>query len=576
MKKIFFIMVLQLAHILHAATNTDTVESTDLRLITAVSSIRYSCVSLGIIDESFPNTKDAMNDFCKKISDRRNSISATIAALPNETMKRRALDFFEGIVKQVIYAYADLFSEASRLAPKQAALTLEFGGDSSETSYIALPHPLSTSSVKKGQEQATCDLAKELLNLHADYQKAKALLVGVRTINANQLMMFLTGARQVVANGQITAANQFVQDLYAAYANPDSDLASIYRLEALAAPHLLGDNERITLTYYHALTYNPNKEYAYYPDVVNHEEVLDKPAMLKILSERTGNLTPQQKATIKLLADQLEFSKIKTDEQKRFFESEQVSRNKLLGTENAASTVMFASFSEEVERIKTALAEAAALRVQARNALLASENNEKWQIIERELGNIQTHIREKKQTPAGWKFNELIMDYGSEERSSITREMRTDVEKVLNNQLTILGITGVDIMHEQKIMPNIAGTLLQWFGTQELGFSPAEKQTAQEVLNAMVRSAPADIANNTHLQFLASIYKLYRLSEFYQQWPNVNERKSFLEQLKVTIHQAFQQVLEHKGYPLKCATGARGRAFLLNIGIIGFMRDQHK
>lgn len=577
MKKIGFIIILQLAHILHASASAGqpvyiTEESITWDYENSACKfaglLNRGCYDLADID-GFAENKEAVSNFESKINNTRASILAATTTLPDATQKR-ALEFFNGVVKRIGHAYANLLQSASQLAPKQAELIIK--SYTQESTWISFSDPFSSTAVKKGEEQAACDLVKVLLNLQADYLKEKALLVGVRAIDINQLLMFLTGAKQVVLNGQGTPANQFVQNLYAAYAKLASDLPIIYALEAAAAPYLLRDNERVTLTYFNALTYNTCD----YPNCQTRDEIHDKPAMLNMLSARQNNpLMLVQNANIKLFMDQLEFSKKLIEQLHSLSLSEQDSRKHLLEEEDNTSATMYASFASKIARVNVDLADADAVCVQARNRLLTQENNAQWGVIDKKLTDITQCIKNTGKTPAGWGANELIMDYGSEERSSITREMRTNTESVLNAQFAILGVTGLD-MCEQKSVRDIAATLFQWFEKEELNFNPAEKQIVKEVLSAMAVSAPADIANNTHLQFLAAIYKLYRLSEFYQNWPKINERKSFLDELKTTIFQAFGQVVEHKGNPLKCATGARGRAFVLNLSMINAMRSHHQ
>lgn len=226
MKKIVFVIAVQLSHFLHAAASAGQQLQVDGNTITwdyenpviaAMGFVSCNCASLAYV-EGFVVENEAVSNFQSKIIANRKTVLEKTTNLP-DAMKKRAVEFFDGVVKRVNCAYADLLQAASVLAPKQAAL-LGFNA-TAESTYLDFPEPIGSNSVPRGKEQEACDLLKELLNLDARYQKEKALLVGVCTINAQQLLMFITGAKQVVQNGKVIVANQFVQDLYVAYANPN-------------------------------------------------------------------------------------------------------------------------------------------------------------------------------------------------------------------------------------------------------------------------------------------------------------------------------------------------------------------
>lgn len=553
MKKIGFIIVLQLAHAVYASASAgQPVSITEESIIwdyenpecKFAGALNSECFGLAIVSGFGMNPK-AVSDFESKIENSRISVSKAPDAI-----KKSALEFFGGVVRRVNYAYTGLLQAASKLAPKQAELILEYGS-STESTYICFSDPFSTSAVKKDSEQSVCDLVKDLSNLQANYQKEKALLVGMRAINVNQLLMFLTGKTQVVLDGKVIAANQLTQDLYAAYANPNSNIASVYALEAVAAQYLLRDNERVTLTYYDVLTYNPNKEYAYYPDEKKREEVLDKQAMLTILSKKTTMQIP---------------------------------------------TAMPAALVHKKVRMFTG----------ADDKLLAD--------ISKLLENISI-IQVTGQTANGGYSvaNESIMDYGTENgKYAIKPEVRLAVQNLLQNQFSRRGVKvpemtsfkvclpvkkvfpalGVYAVSTQRGLDNngmfsetaefsgfyaVAAALDAWVDEMQLKFAEKERNAIKMVLFKMSTSYPQDMSNN-YLKFVNSLWKMRALYNYYENWYDKEEKGGFLDALKTAAYQNFVHVTEqllNEGGQLRCLTGANGRAFLVDLSMVEFLRDKH-
>lgn len=558
MKKIGFIIVLQLAHAVYASASAgQPVSITEESIIwdyenpecKFAGTLNRACFSLAIID-GFGETIKFVSDFESKINNARKDVAAATDAVP-DAMKKRALEFFGGVVRRVNYAYTDLLQTASKLAPKQAELILEYGSSAESSTCIDFPQPINSKNAPKGKEQAACDWVKELSNLQANYQKEKALLVGVRTINNNQLLMFLTGAKQVVLDGKVIAANQLTQDLYAAYANPNSDIASIYALEAAAAQYLLRDKESLRLTYFDALTYNLNKEFAHCPDEKKREEVLDKQAILTILSKKTAMQIP---------------------------------------------TALPVALVQKKVRMFTG----------ADDKLLAD--------ISKLLENISIIQATGQTANGGYSVaNESIMDYGTENgKYAIKPEVRLAVQNLLQNQFSRRGVKvpemtsfkvclpvkkvfpalGVYAVSTQRGLDNngmfsetaefsgfyaVAAALDAWVDEMQLKFAEKERNAIKMVLFKMSTSYPQDMSNN-YLKFVNSLWKMRALYNYYENWYDKEEKGGFLDALKTAAYQNFVHVTEqllNEGGQLRCLTGANGRAFLVDLSMVEFLRDKH-
>ena len=517
-------------------------------------------------------------------------------------MQKRAVEFFDGVAKRVTSAYADLWQTASVLAPKQAALILGFDVPV-ESTYLAFPEPIGCNNVPRGKEQEACNLVKELLNLDARYQKEKALLVGVRMINAQQLLMFITGDKQVQLDNKEINAEECVQNLYAAYASPDFNMQRIYELEALAAPHLLREDESVTLAHYDSLTYNAQKEYAYDLDQVTHEENLNKAAMLEIMKEKAKTaLTVEQQNNIKqrmaFLAAMMNFAKEKAKVQIGFMDRETQARAELIAAEDATSKTMVASFAPAAP-----LVQKVRMFTEDDNLLLNNINR-----ILQDIANIQdagfTAVGNYK------VINEGIMDYASDK--FIKPDARKNVEKLLENQFTrrVIAVPDMasfkvrlpyknilaDIQNfaknlDWKYMPNgdrlqeadfagfhaVAAALDVWVDDMHLEFPEKERKNIKIVLLKMSTSDPQDMSNN-YLKFIYSLWKMRALYNYYDNWRDQVEKDKFLDAIKTAAHQNFMHVSDQFNQQLghlRCLNGAKGRSFLVDISMLEFFRDKH-
>lgn len=186
---------------------------------------------------------------------------------------------------------------------------------------------------------------------------------------------------------------------------------------------------------------------------------------------------------------------------------------------------------------------------------------------------IQLSLQKSGKTPAGWSRAEEIMDYGSNERTSITPEVRQGVQTLLHDQFKRRGMVPQpikDVVFEknyQKFTGQFAviETLKTWFTELNLG-NIAELNRS---LDYVARNYFISIEN---AGLLVSLWSLRNMHDFYSKWPNPVEREQFLEQMAPTIFQSLSHLEMHNG---KCGTGARGRNFLIDLGMLRFFNESH-
>lgn len=484
-----------------------------------------------------------------KIKERREKIAGCIARLPNDATKEtiiiRTDNFLKGIVNRCLSVYQPILNQYQQsIAELRQCLSEHF--NEARNTYIVLPEPLSSTAVLVGAEQSVCDRFTVIVNRVASYKRERALLVGLRKIDENQLIMFLTGSQQMSKDGQVVILNKDMQDLYESYSDPNSTLEKIQCLEYNAIQHLIGDGDRVSFDFYDSIVYVPG---AIYPRTEKRTETLDKRSIMQILSqaaETSAHHVMQKQAPV-----------VSVKEIKMFTDSDV----KLLGTIMQTMTV------------------------------------------------IQVSLKESGYTPAGYTQNECIMDYGTENgRTSITPEMRSNIKDLLERQFKRRGIivssmeeyssnnTPFDKIPErfqrfaERNFENkdfvsgrlrgvyaVAGTLINWVNEMQMPFNAEEIKNISTVLFAMADSLPKNMNENTDLQLLNSLWRMHHLYKSYQNWHNARDKEEFLSSLKSKAIQCFTHVLCHYNPAglLKCKTGARGRAFLVNFSMIDFLSEKH-
>lgn len=562
MKNITFIIALTLINSINAAASAGpglrveektVVWDNNNPLITATARLASNAATVAFVD-NFCSSETFVTDYENKIKENSEIVEKNFTSLADD-IRNKAMAFFNGVLKRVRHDYGDLLAKANASNNKKNGLLLGLNTDLTNIIYIPLPHPAGCNNVPTGKEQAACDLAKELANLTAEYEKQRALLVGVSRISRHQeqLVMFLTGATQLVKGGKILAADENLQALFTAYANPNSQLAQVYKLEALfAAQHLPDNMHPIYITTYSKLTYKPSAGITY-PEHEKNEEVFDKAKILQALATQ---------AEIQLLANQ----------------------------------------------------PAVAIPVVKKVRMFTEADDGLLKNIEDSIDQIDQVLKATGKTPAGWSINELVMDYGTVSgKTSINPTIRENVKALLANQLKRRGINITAVNDRTITMPTdrvplghllnsyakltpiansnsteatfsgLAATavaLLNW--RNNLGiYNPnsADYQAIDDVMFQIFHKfRNEDNSQNTHVEFLESLWQLYSMYEYYQKWSDNGEKQEHLSALKPFICSAFSNVIDHKGgygEPLRCVTGARGRAFVVRLDMVRFLRNHH-
>lgn len=233
--------------------------------------------------------------------------------------------------------------------------------------------------------------------------------------------------------------------------------------------------------------------------------------------------------------------------------------------------------------------------------------------ISKAMETIDTVLKATGKTPSGWSSAERIMDYGSLNNSSISQEMRSNIEALLSAQFKTRAVVVPNMQTFNARLPynkimhglqqyatekkwdkapdggevqkaNLSGLraviadLDVWVDNMQLQFEVAERIKISNVLLAMSNSNPQN-ATNEYYRFISALWKLRALYNYYTNWNDNAERGIFLDAVKTIAHMNFihvsMQGKNDAGDQLNCLIGARGRTFLVDLSIVEFFRDKH-
>ncbi len=193
---------------------------------------------------------------------------------------------------------------------------------------------------------------------------------------------------------------------------------------------------------------------------------------------------------------------------------------------------------------------------------------------------IQTSLQKTGRTPAGYTQNEAIMDYGANAgKSSITQQMRDNVSSLLETQLARRGMTPKqfsDVEYKsdeygghQKLVdaPAVVAILKDWVKSLKIVNVDAANKSLDYTLDKSTRH---NSLQNT--RFIGSLWTLYQMHSKYITWLKPTEKEAFLEAIIPLLTQSLTHLEDHFG---RCDTGAKGRIFLVELGMLGFFRDAH-
>lgn len=164
----------------------------------------------------------------------------------------------------------------------------------------------------------------------------------------------------------------------------------------------------------------------------------------------------------------------------------------------------------------------------------------------------------------GYSRDEQIMAFG--DASVIRTELRTNVRTLLEKQLTKRGIA----------MPGIASAgydaaardLADWIrGKTRAAGLAVDSEDA--VTGMMYTKDKAKNYEGSDRDLLNTIRALHAMSIQYDNEPEGSLRRNEIESL-LTL--SFNMIVEHNG---RCATGAKGRDFLMQVNMLKFFKEQH-
>lgn len=184
------------------------------------------------------------------------------------------------------------------------------------------------------------------------------------------------------------------------------------------------------------------------------------------------------------------------------------------------------------------------------------------QNIQRCMDNIQECLQVNGFTPAGHGANEIIMDYGSEEISSINKEDRVKVRELVKEQLIRRGILGVS-----QASDNDVTDLIRFFTNSRYAGNAGD-------VTYVLRHGHMSLGN--HNFFLSALWNFKALFDFYnEKWEGADKQRH-LDVLKILAIEIASLIQDHKAnYGLMCDTGARGREFYVNYLMLNFLYKNH-
>jgi len=170
----------------------------------------------------------------------------------------------------------------------------------------------------------------------------------------------------------------------------------------------------------------------------------------------------------------------------------------------------------------------------------------------------------------GYARDEQIMAFGDD--SVIKPAFRRDVSQLLASQLAQRNIRMPDIASVEKVGVakgyEAASHLADWIRekTRAAGLAVA----AEDVVTGMIYTKnKAQNYDGSDRDLFNTIRALHAMSIQYDNQPEGSLRRNEIESL---LALSFNMIVEHYG---RCATGANGRDFLMQVNMLKFFKEQH-
>ena len=175
----------------------------------------------------------------------------------------------------------------------------------------------------------------------------------------------------------------------------------------------------------------------------------------------------------------------------------------------------------------------------------------------------------------GWSRAEQIMAYADD--SVISPAFRANISRLLIDQLGLRGIVIPNILTVEK-----AGTARGYDAAASVMADWIRERITKDGLAVNVAGVLSGInylkgratlfQNSSHSDLFSTMWALRSMSIAYGELTEEQVGKHAKDEIQSLLAQSFGMIIEHNG---QCATGAKGRNFLMQFNMVRFFKDYH-
>ncbi len=182
------------------------------------------------------------------------------------------------------------------------------------------------------------------------------------------------------------------------------------------------------------------------------------------------------------------------------------------------------------------------------------------------------HVAQEIEYAAGRKYcgyskDEQIMAYGDD--SVIPAALRVDVSELLTDQLRLRGIVAPSIL---IVGYNAAARDMTDWISERITKDGLAVNVAEVLTGLRYTKDKAEIYGREHNDLLNAMWTLRAVSMHYDPLTEAQVGKHAKDEIQSLLAQSFGMIIEHNG---RCATGAKGRNFLMQFNMVRFFKDCH-
>ncbi len=174
----------------------------------------------------------------------------------------------------------------------------------------------------------------------------------------------------------------------------------------------------------------------------------------------------------------------------------------------------------------------------------------------------------------GYSKDEQIMAYGND--SVIPAALRVDVSELLTDQLRLRGIVAPSVLTVEKAgtakgYDAAASYMADWIREKITKDGLAVNVAEVSVGLIYIKNKARDFERDDKDLF-NTMWALRAVSMHYDALTEAQVGKQAKDEIQSLLAQSFGMIIEHNG---RCATGAKGRNFLMQFNMLRFFKDYH-